>query len=72
MEHVGKNLRNKYYGYGKLGMYTEIHDKRTIYIDNIYFSHSIGELTLEEWGSLPNGSVYKCNDCVDSSKDPEN
>lgn len=45
VEHRGKNMRNDRYGYAKLGFYTEIHDERTIYIDNIYiFQKDIGVL----------------------------
>ena len=54
-EHYGVNLLRDAGGYCKVGMYTEIRDKRIIYFDDIAISNFI-DVPLEEWATGQSGN----------------
>jgi putative transposon-encoded protein len=49
-ERTGQNVLRSGGGYAKIGMYTEIREDRTLYMDDVEISSSV-EGSVAEWGS---------------------
>lgn len=65
---LGRNRKkgSKYDTTVALGIYSEIYDERVLYFDNILISKFSQNHDLDEWGTLPNGSVLSCESCQEA------